>query len=54
MRVARHDELVTLPFYDVFDWLEGGVRADGTVVLRGQVVRPTIKSDAEACALLKE
>jgi hyperosmotically inducible periplasmic protein len=40
-------ELVTLPFYDVFDWLEGDVRADGTVVLRGQVVRPTTKSSAE-------
>ena len=47
MRKVRH-ELVTLPFYDVFDWLEGEVRADGTVVLRGQVVRPTVKSDAEA------
>jgi hyperosmotically inducible protein len=47
MREVRH-ELVTLPFYDVFDWLEGEVRADGTIVLRGQVVRPTTKSDAEA------
>ena len=46
MREVRH-ELVTLPFYDVFDWLEGEVRPDGTVVLRGQVVRPTTKSDAE-------
>lgn len=41
-------ELVTLPFYDVFDWLEGEVRPDGTVYLRGQVVRPTMKSDAES------
>ncbi|MGH9940888.1 MAG: BON domain-containing protein [Pyrinomonadaceae bacterium] len=48
-REIRH-ELVTLPYYDVFDWLEGEVRADGTVVLRGQVVRPTTKSDAEARA----
>lgn len=40
--------LVTLPYYDVFDWLEGGVQADGTVVLRGQVVRPTTKSGAES------
>lgn len=39
-------ELVTLPFYDVFDWLEGELRPDGIVVLRGQVVRPTTKSDA--------
>lgn len=41
-------ELVTLPFYDVFDWLEGEFRPDGTVALRGQVVRPTTKSDAAA------
>jgi len=47
IREVRH-ELVTLPFYDVFDWLEGEVRPDGTVVLRGQVVRPTTKTDAEA------
>lgn len=39
--------LVTLPYYDVFDWLEGDIQADGTVVLRGQVVRPTTKSGAE-------
>ena len=47
IREVRH-ELVTLPYYDVFDWLEGEVGADGTVVLRGQVVRPTTRSDAEA------
>lgn len=41
----RH-ELVTLPYYDVFDWLEGQVMPDGSVVLRGQVVRPSTKSDA--------
>jgi hyperosmotically inducible protein len=44
---VRH-RLVMLPYYDVFDWLEGEVRPDGTLVLRGQVVRPTLKSDAEA------
>ena len=47
IKEIRH-ELVTLPYYDVFDWLEGEVRPDGTVVLRGQVVRPTTKSEAEA------
>jgi len=41
-------ELVTLPYYDVFDWLESEVRADGTAVLRGQVARPATRSDAEA------
>ncbi len=40
-------ELVTIPFFGVFDWLEGNVEADGTVYLRGQVTRPIIKSDAE-------
>ncbi|HVG22462.1 MAG TPA: BON domain-containing protein [Blastocatellia bacterium] len=41
----RH-ELVTLPYYDVFDWLEGQVTPEGSVVLRGQVVRPSTKSEA--------
>src|SRR5258705_13265152 len=47
IRQVRH-ELVTLPYYGVFDWLEFEVRPDNTVVLRGQGVRPTTKSDAEA------
>src|SRR2546426_826434 len=41
-------ELAMLPYYGVFDWLEFIVQPDNTVVLRGQVVRPTTKSDAEA------
>lgn len=44
-REVRH-ELAMLPYYGVFDWLEGEVKPDGTVNLRGQVVRPTTKSDA--------
>ena len=47
VRQIRH-ELATLPYYGVFDWLEFETRPDGTVVLRGQVVRPTTKSEAEA------
>ena len=44
-REVRH-ELVTLPYYDVFDNLE--YRVDGSqVTLSGQVVRPTLKSSAE-------
>lgn len=44
-REVRH-ELVTLPYYDVFDNLE--YRVDGGhVILSGQVVRPTLKSGAE-------
>jgi hyperosmotically inducible protein len=43
---VRH-ELVVLPFYNVFDNL--AFRVDGDVVtLSGQVIRPTLKSDAEA------
>jgi len=47
VKEVRH-ELATLPYYGVFDWLEFVVQPDNTVVLRGQVVRPTTKSDAEA------
>src|SRR5436190_23734092 len=47
IKEVRH-ELTMLPYYGVFDWLEFEVRPDNTVVLRGQVVRPTTKSDAEA------
>ncbi|MCG3162063.1 MAG: hypothetical protein JMDDDDMK_03292 [Acidobacteria bacterium] len=44
---AIRKELVTLPFFSVFDWLEGNVQPDGTVYLRGQVTRPTLKKDAQ-------
>jgi hyperosmotically inducible protein len=47
VRQVRH-ELATLPYYGVFDWLEFQTLPDNTVVLRGQVVRPSTKSDAEA------
>ena len=40
-------ELVTLPYYGVFDWLSFEPQGD-TVILRGQVVRPSTKSDAES------
>jgi len=46
VREVRH-ELVTLPYYGVFDWLTYEVQPNGTVILRGQVVRPTTRSDAE-------
>jgi hyperosmotically inducible periplasmic protein len=39
-------ELVTLPYYGVFDNLAYEVNGS-TVVLHGQVVRPTTRSDAE-------
>jgi hyperosmotically inducible periplasmic protein len=45
-REVRH-ELVMLPYYGVFDWLEFEVQGDGDVILQGQVTRPTLKSDAQ-------
>lgn len=47
LRSAIRRELVTLPYYDVFDWLEAEVMPGGQVVLRGEVVRPTTAGDAE-------
>lgn len=46
IREARH-QLVLLPYYSVFDNLAFRVEGDN-VILEGQVVRPTLKSDAEA------
>jgi hyperosmotically inducible protein len=43
---VRH-QLVMLPYYSVFDWLEAQVQADGTVTLKGEVTRPTTKDDAQ-------
>ena len=43
---VRH-QLVTLPYYSVFDWLQAQVSPDGTVTLMGEVTRPTLKDDAE-------
>jgi hyperosmotically inducible protein len=45
VREVRH-QLVLLPYYSVFDNLAFRVEGD-TVILEGQVVRPTLKSDAE-------
>jgi len=44
---VRH-QLVMLPYYSVFDWLQAEVKSDGSVTLMGEVVRPTLKDDAEA------
>jgi hyperosmotically inducible protein len=44
---VRH-QLLTLPYYGIFDWLEADVKPDGTITLRGEVVRPVTKSDAES------
>jgi hyperosmotically inducible protein len=46
MKETRH-QLVLLPYYSVFDNLAYRLEGD-KVILEGQVVRPTLKSDAEA------
>jgi hyperosmotically inducible protein len=45
IRQIRH-ELITLPYYGVFDLLSFRLQGQ-TVTLLGQVTRPTLKSDAE-------
>lgn len=47
VKEVRH-ELVMLPRYDVFDDLSYQVAPDGAVTLKGAVVDPTLKSDAES------
>lgn len=47
IREIRH-ELLTLPYYGVFDNLMYEVSADSHVTLAGQVTRPSLKTDAEA------
>jgi hyperosmotically inducible periplasmic protein len=45
VKEVRH-QLILLPYYSVFDWLT--YRVDGSkVILMGQVVRPSLKPDAE-------
>lgn len=46
IKEVRH-ELVMLPYYSLFDWLQFEVQPDGAVILKGEVTRPTLKSDAE-------
>ena len=46
MKEVRH-QLVLLPYYSVFDNLAYKIEGD-KVTLEGQVVRPTLKSDAQA------
>ena len=43
---VRH-QLVMLPYYSLFDWLQAEAKPDGTVILMGEVTRPTTKDDAE-------
>jgi hypothetical protein len=42
-REIRH-ELLTLPWYGIFDWLEADIEDEDTLILRGQVVRTATKA----------
>ncbi|HEY2381625.1 MAG TPA: BON domain-containing protein [Terriglobia bacterium] len=42
---VRH-QLVMLPYYSVFDWLQAEVKGNGSITLMGEVTRPTLKDDA--------
>jgi hyperosmotically inducible protein len=48
LATAVRQQLVTLPYYNVFDWLDGELRADGSIILRGEVVQESTRADAEA------
>jgi len=43
---VRH-RLLLLSNYGIFDWIEFEINADRSATLRGQVTRPTLKTDAE-------
>jgi lipid-binding SYLF domain-containing protein len=49
-RLAREirSELLDLPYYGIFDWLEFEVSSSNSVTLRGSVTRPTTRDDAES------
>ncbi len=50
LTALNHDlrkKLSTLPLYGIFDWVEAEVNAQGRATLRGWVVRPETKSEAE-------
>lgn len=40
-------EMATLPYYNVFDWLEADIQAGGKVVLHGNVLRHATRTDAQ-------
>ena len=50
---VRH-QLLMLPYYNVFDILEFKIEGANTVVLQGQVTRPSLKSDAETAVRILE
>jgi len=50
LRIAKEvrKQIVTLPQYGIFDNIHFGINPDGTVVLRGEASRPTLRSSAES------
>ena len=50
VREVRH-ELVTMPYYGVFDWIEYEVQPDGAVILRGEVISPPDKKGRAEAAV---
>ena len=40
-----HHEIATLPYTGIWDWIDADLRPDGTVILRGDVTRPSVKSE---------
>jgi hyperosmotically inducible protein len=47
IEIEVQNELLSLPYYGIFDLLAFKVEPGATVRLLGQVVRPTLKADAE-------
>jgi osmotically-inducible protein OsmY len=49
LRIAKEarKQIVTLPQYGVFDYVHFAIKGTNTVVLRGKVSRPTLKSGTE-------
>lgn len=43
---VRH-QLMMIPNYGIFDWLEAEAKPDNSMVLRGYVTNPSTKTDAE-------
>ena len=47
VRTQIRHELNGLPYSTIWDWIEAEARPDGSVVLRGEVMKPSTKDDAE-------
>jgi osmotically-inducible protein OsmY len=40
-------EIASTPYTGIWDWIDAEIRPDGSVILRGDVLQPSSKSDAE-------